>query len=137
MGSIRYHSRACLGCGSALSHSVEETLLDFYHSTPKASWASLLLNLACHAAAILEVFLIVWLMGTKLTLFGALAIEALTKLVNIAGTFNPGNIGTYEGGNMLIAKMFGLTTAAGLALAFSRRLRALFLTGVGPLRPTV
>ena len=72
-----------------------------------------------------------WLMGAKLTLFGALAIEALTKLVNIAGTFNPGNIGTYEGGNMLITKMFGLTAAAGLTLAFARRLRALFWTGVG------
>src|SRR4029077_18740363 len=114
-----------------LIHSVEESLLDFYHSTPKAFWGSLLLNLACHAAAIVEVYLIVWFMGTKLTLFGALAIEALTKLVNIAGTFNPGNIGTYEGGNMLITKMFGLTAAAGLTLAFARRLRALFWTGVG------
>ena len=99
----------------ALIHSVEESLLDFYHSTPKAFWASLLLNFACHAAAIVEVYLIVWLMGTKLNLFGALTIEALTKLVNIAGTFNPGNIGTYEGGNMLITKMFGLTAAAGTA----------------------
>jgi phosphatidylglycerophosphate synthase len=115
----------------ALIHSVEESLLDFYHSTPKAFWASLLLNFACHAAAIVEVYLIVWLMGTKLNLFGALTIEALTKLVNIAGTFNPGNIGTYEGGNVLITKMFGLTAAAGLTLAFARRLRALFWTGVG------
>jgi phosphatidylglycerophosphate synthase len=115
----------------ALIHSVEETLLDFYHRTPKAFWASLLLNLACHAAAIVEVYLIVWLMGSKLTLFGALAVEALTKLVNIVGTFNPGNIGTYEGGNMLITKMFGLTAAAGLTLAFARRLRALFWSGLG------
>jgi len=115
----------------ALIHSVEETLLDFYHRTPKAFWASLLLNLACHAAAIVEVYLIVWLMGSKLTLFGALAVEALTKLVNIVGTFNPGNIGTYEGGNMLITKMFGLTAAAGLTLALARRLRALFWSGLG------
>src|SRR4029077_7332631 len=114
-----------------LIHSVEESLLDFYHSTPKAFWGSFLLNVACHAAAIFEVYLIVRLMGTKLTVFGALAIEALTKLVNIAGTFNPGNIGTYEGGNILITKMFGLTAAAGLTLAFARRLRALFWTGVG------
>jgi len=60
-----------------------------------------------------------------------LAIEALTKLVNIAGTFNPGNIGTYEGGNMLIVKMFGLTGATGLTLAFMRRLRAIFWAAVG------
>ena len=130
LGRIRY-LRPLIERKRALIHSVEETLLDFYHRTPKAFWASFLLNLACHAAAILEVYLIVWLMGTKLTVFGALAIEALTKLVNIAGTFNPGNIGTYEGGNVLITKMFGLTAAAGLTLAFARRLRALFWTGVG------
>jgi len=114
-----------------LIHSVEETLFDFYHRTPKVFWASLTLNFAYHAAAIFEVYLIVWLMGTKLPLFGALAIEALTKLVNVVGTFNPGNIGTYEGGNILIAKMFGLTAAAGLTLAFVRRLRALFWAAVG------
>lgn len=114
-----------------LIHSVEETLFDFYHRTPKVFWASLTLNFAYHAAAIFEVYLIVRLMGTKLPLFGALAIEALTKLVNVVGTFNPGNIGTYEGGNILIAKMFGLTAAAGLTLAFVRRLRALFWAGVG------
>jgi phosphatidylglycerophosphate synthase len=130
LGRIRY-LRPLIDRKRALIHSVENTLLDFYHRTPKAFWASLLLNLAYHAAAIVEVYLIVWLMGTKLSLFGALAIEALTKLVNIAGTFNPGNIGTYEGGNILIAKMFGLTATAGLTLAFARRLRALFWSGIG------
>jgi len=130
LGRIRY-LKPLIDRKRALIHSVEESLLDFYHRTPKAFWASLLLNLACHATAIVEVYLIVWLMGAKLNLFGALAIEALTKLVNVAGTFNPGNIGTYEGGNMLITKMFGLTAAAGLTLAFARRLRALFWSGVG------
>ncbi len=130
LGRIRY-LRRLIDSKRALIHSVENSLLDFYHHTPTAFWASLLLNFACHAAAIVEVFLIVRLMGPKLTVFGSLAIEALTKLVNIAGTFNPGNIGTYEGGNILITKMFGLTAAAGLTLAFARRLRALFWTGVG------
>jgi len=130
VGRIRY-LKPSIDRKRLLIHSVDENLLDFYHRTPKAFWASLLLNLACHTAAILEVYLILWLMGTKLTLFGALAIESLTKLVNIAGTFNPGNIGTYEGGNVLITKMFGLTTAAGLTLAFARRLRALFWSAVG------
>src|SRR5882724_3704582 len=132
LGRIRY-LKPLIDPKRALIHSVEEHLLDFYHSTPKAFWASLLLNFACHAAAIVEVYLIVWLMGTNLSLFGALAIEALTKLVNIAGTFNPGNIGTYEGGNMLIVKMFGLTGATGLTLAFMRRLRAIFWAAVGGL----
>jgi phosphatidylglycerophosphate synthase len=117
----------------AVIHSVENNLLDFYHRTPGSFWASFALNLACHGAAVFEVFLILWLLGAKVSLFGALAIEALTKLVNIVGTFNPGNIGTYEGGNMLIVKIFGLTGATGLTLAFVRRMRAIFWAAVGGL----
>lgn len=113
--------------------SVETSLLDFYHRTPGSFWASFALNLACHAAAVFEVYLILWLLGARVSPFGALAIEALTKLVNVAGTFNPGNIGTYEGGNILIVKMFGLTAAAGLTLAFIRRLRAVFWAAMGSL----
>jgi len=127
------HFRGWIERERSLILSVENNLLDFYHRTPSSFWASFALNLACHVAAVIEVYLILWLLGAKVSLFGALAIEALTKLVNIAGTFNPGNIGTYEGGNMLIVKMFGLTGATGLALAFVRRLRAIFWAGVGSL----
>ena len=130
VGRIRYFKDWAERKRSVI-HSVENTLLDFYHRTPGSFWASFALNVACHAAAVFEVYLILWLLGAKVSLFGALAIEALTKLVNIAGTFNPGNIGTYEGGNMLIVKMFGLTAATGFTLAFIRRLRALFWAAVG------
>jgi uncharacterized membrane protein YbhN (UPF0104 family) len=132
LGQIRYF-RAWIERERSLIHTVENNLLDFYHYTPGAFWASFVLNLACHAAAVFEVYLILWLMGAKVSLFAALAIEALTKLVNIAGTFNPGNIGTYEGGNMIIVKLFGLSGAAGLTLAFTRRLRAIFWAAVGGL----
>jgi phosphatidylglycerophosphate synthase/CTP:molybdopterin cytidylyltransferase MocA len=63
--------------------------------------------------------------------FSALVIEALTKLVNVLGNFNPGNFGTYEGGTMLIGKVFGLSSATGLALGLSRRLRSFFWAAVG------
>ena len=57
--------------------------------------------------------------------------EALTKVINLVGALNPGNVGTYEGGNMLIAKMFGVTSTAGLTLALCRRARTVFWAGVG------
>jgi hypothetical protein len=79
------------------------------------------------------VYLILHLLGAKITFLAALAIEALTKMINIVGLFNPGNIGTYEGGNMLIAKMFGLTATAGLTLGLARRVRAIFWAAVGGL----
>jgi len=114
-----------------LIQSVENTLLDFHHNTPKAFWCSFSLNLAAHCMAVSEVCLVLWLLGVKLGFFSALVIESLTKLVNAMGNFNPGNIGTFEGGNMLIGKMFGLSGATGLTLGLSRRLRSLFFAAVG------
>ncbi len=114
-----------------LIRSVESALFDFHHNTPKAFWTSFSLNLACQCLAVVEVCLVLWLIGVNLSFFGALVIEALTKLVNVVGNCNPGNIGTYETGNMLIGKLFGLTSASGLALALARRLRALFWTAAG------
>jgi phosphatidylglycerophosphate synthase len=81
--------------------------------------------------AVMEVCLVLWLMGVKLGVLSALVVEAMTKLVNVVGSINPGNFGTYEGGMMLIVKMFGLTGAIGLTLGVARRLRALFWTSVG------
>ena len=132
LGRFRYFS-GWMERERSLIHSVENKLHNFYHHTPVAFWGSFALNLACHGAAVLEVYLVLWLMGAKIGLFSALTIEALTKLVNIAGTFNPGNVGTYEGGNMLIVKMFGLSGTAGLTLAFTRRFRAIFWAAVGGL----
>jgi phosphatidylglycerophosphate synthase len=114
-----------------LVQSVESALFDFHHKTPGAFWASFSLNLAAQCMAVSEVCLVLWLMGVKMGFFSALVIEALTKLVNVIGNFNPGNIGTYEGGTMMIGKMFGLSSATGLALALSRRLRSLFWAAVG------
>ena len=126
---LRYRIEAKL----PLIHSVEKKLFDFHRYTPGAFWASLALNFGVPCMAILEVYLILWLMGIKIGLIGALVFEALTKLVNVVGALNPGNVGSYEGGNMLIAKMFGLTGVVGLSVALTRRLRAIFWTAVGGL----
>jgi phosphatidylglycerophosphate synthase len=112
-------------------YSVERQLFDFHTSTPGPFWSAVALNLACHGMAVLEVYLILWLLGVKIGIVGALIFEGLTKLVNAVGSFNPGNIGTYEGGNVLIARLFGITGAVGLAVALARRSRAIFWAAVG------
>jgi len=48
------------------------------------------------------------------------------------GALNPGNFGTYEAGNMLIAKIFGVTGTAGLTLALCRRARTVFWAELEP-----
>jgi phosphatidylglycerophosphate synthase len=92
---------------------------------------STLLNFVAHGLAIAEVYLILLLMGAKVTFAGALMLEALTKLINAIGTVNPGNVGTYEGGNMAIVKLVGLTGSAGLTLGLCRRFRSIVWAIIG------
>jgi uncharacterized protein (TIRG00374 family) len=114
-----------------LIQSVENALLDFHHNSTGAFWGSFFLTLASHCMSVIEVCLVLRLMGVKFGLLSALAIEAMTKLVNLVGSINPGNFGIFEGGNILIAKMFGLSTPIGLTLGLARRMRSLFWTAVG------
>lgn len=114
-----------------LIESVENALLDFHHNSTGAFWKSFFLTLASHFMSVMEVCLVLRLMGVKFGLLSALAIEAMTKLVNLVGSINPGNFGTFEGGNILIAKMFGLSAPIGLTLGLARRMRAFFWAAVG------
>lgn len=111
--------------------SAEHNLLTFSRKAPLAFWASLIFSFLWHAVAVLEVYVILRFMGASIAMVGAVALEGLTKVINMVGALNPGNVGTYEGGNMLIAKMFGVTGTAGLTLALCRRGRAVFWAAVG------
>ncbi len=113
--------------------SAEKNLLGFYHEAPKAFWAALTLNLVSQGLAVLEVCLLLWFMGVRISFLGAFVLEAFTKFINIIGAINPGNVGTYEGGNIIVTKLFGVTSAAGLTFGLCRRARTLFWAGIGAL----
>lgn len=113
--------------------STEHNLLNFHRKAPAAFWASLMLNFLCHALAVLEVYVILRFMGARSSMLGAFMLEAFTKLINLIGALNPGNVGTYEGGTMLITKLFGITGTVGLTLALCRRARAMFWAAIGAL----
>ena len=113
--------------------SAEEQLLNFHNQAPSSFWMSTVLNFVAHGLAIAEVYLILVLMGSKISLLGALMLEALTKLINALGSINPGNVGTYEGGNMAIVKLVGLTGSAGLTLGLCRRFRSIVWAVIGGL----
>jgi len=111
--------------------SAEDNLLNFRDDAPAAFWATLIFNLLWHMLAVMEVYIILRFMGAGFTAGGAFIVESLTKVINLVGALNPGNFGTYEGGSMLIAKMFGVTSTIGLTLALCRRARTVFWAGVG------
>jgi len=111
--------------------SAESNLFRFYHETPKAFWASLILNVACHGMAIFEVYVLLHFMGERTGILGAFVLEAFTKLVNVVGAVNPGNFGTYEGGNLILTRLLGIAGPAGLTLSLCRRVRSLFWKAMG------
>jgi hypothetical protein len=111
--------------------SAEGNLLTFYRENPAAFYANVTLNSLWHTMAVLEVFLILHFMGTGIGVVSACALEGLTKVINLVGVVSPGNFGTYEGGNILIANLFGMSSTAGLTLALCRRARAMFWAAVG------
>lgn len=117
--------------------AAENNLFDFFHKAPGVFCGSLVLNLASHATAILEVYVLLFFMGTRKSLMVALVVEALTKLINIVGTLNPGNVGTFEGGNMIVARLIHISGGAGLTIALCRRVRILFWAAIGAICLTV
>jgi uncharacterized protein (TIRG00374 family) len=123
--------RSWINKQKAVTESAERQFLQFHRRAPGAFWASLILNLATHLLAIAEVYLILDLLGVRASFVGALILESLTKLINVIGAVNPGNLGTYEGGNMVIGKLLGLGGAQGLTLGLCRRFRSIFWAGVG------
>ena len=117
--------------------AAEINLFDFFHKARGVFWGSLVLNFASHATAILEVYVLLFFMGTRKSLMVALVVEALTKLINIVGALNPGNVGTFEGGNMIVARLIHISSGAGLAIALFRRVRILFWAAIGAICLTV
>ena len=65
VGRVPYF-RAWIDRKRSLICSVEHKLLNFCHHTPGAFWGSLALNLACQGAAVLEIYLILFLLGATI-----------------------------------------------------------------------
>jgi phosphatidylglycerophosphate synthase len=113
--------------------SAEDNLLTFRSQAPRSFWIATVLYVGSQVLAVAEVYLLLRFMGVRITSIGALVIEGFTKLISIVGAVNPGNIGTYEGGNLVLAHLLGFSAASGLTLALCRRARTLFWAGIGAL----
>ena len=123
--------RKCLQGKEQVIYCAEQKLLDFHRDRPAAFWTSVTLNGVCQILAVLEVYLLLRFLHAPIGLLGAFILEAFVKMISAVGAVNPGNVGTYEGGHVLITKLFGVTSVTGLALGVCRRVRALFWTGIG------
>lgn len=123
--------RSWAECRRTEAAQVEKEMFQFLDADRPGLWSAFSLNIAAQILAAFEVLLVLWLLSTSRSTLVALSIEGLTKIANMAGIVIPGNVGTYEAGNMTILKMLGFPAAIGLLLALVRDSRRLFWVGVG------
>jgi len=105
---------------------IESNVYNVYHERPKLFYSLLGLGWLAHITSVIEVYVALNLLGYSPTVVNAYIIESLTKVINAAFSFVPGTVGVYEGGNGIILKALGFTTAIGVALALVRRGAILF-----------
>lgn len=110
---------------------VENNVFQFYHRRRADFFKVFSISLCVHAVSVAEVFITLRLLGYDAFVSTAFIIESLTKVINAVFSFIPGTIGVYEGGNGLILRTLGYTTAVGVALALVRRGAILLSTVIG------
>lgn len=110
---------------------VETNVFDFYNTRRGDFFAIFGISMSVHVISVCEVYLALKFLEGQAFVSTAFIIESLTKVINAVFSFIPGTIGVYEGGNGIILKILGYTTAVGVALALVRRGAILFSTFIG------
>ena len=93
--------------------------------------AILAFQVTANVCLILEVWIALHAMGLELPWHYPLIVEGATKFVSVVFFFVPTQVGASEGIYALVLDTLGLAAAAGVGLAFVRRLRTLAVAGVG------
>lgn len=118
--------------GAERARAIEDRM----HALYPRRWSSLLpvalLELAFHACAVAEVFLVLALIGPRQpTLLDAFVLESTNRLIAVVFRFVPLRIGVDEAGTGLLADLLAFGTAAGVTLAIVRKGRMLVWTALG------
>ena len=120
-------ARAAARCRNAEQHIFALYPRDSARLVPVA-----LLEVSFHVVAVLEVFLVLWVISDfRPTLLDALILESTNRFIAVAFKFVPLRIGVDEAGSGLFAELLGFGTAAGVGLAIVRKGRMLVWMAVG------
>ncbi|MBI4445408.1 MAG: flippase-like domain-containing protein [Acidobacteria bacterium] len=112
-------------------HRMEDLLLLVLRDQPRRFFGVVLIDLTAHLILIAEIMWILQALDTTALFYYAFLIETSTKIVSIAFFFVPMQMGATEGANVLVFQALGLSAAGGFTLSFVRRLRSLFVSGIG------
>ena len=108
---------------------VEDVLLALLRGERRRLVILAVLPVVCYFLMGLEVWLVFWAIGERVSITESLAVETFSRLVSVASAAIPANVGAMEAANMGVSEGLGL--AGGSALALTRRLRSLIWAGLG------
>lgn len=113
-------------------HDIEAQFYGVLAWPPRALWAAAGWQTAFHAAAVLEVWVILRaLSGGATSLADAFVLESAGRLVMVLFKVIPFRIGVDEVGAAVVAAALGIPASHGVALALVRKLRILAWNAVG------
>ncbi|MCP5412148.1 MAG: flippase-like domain-containing protein [Alphaproteobacteria bacterium] len=111
---------------AAHGHSFHTAITDMYDSKSRLA-ASAGFHLLGWIGAGGGTFLSFWLVGGKIGLLNAIALEALLSTIRSLAAFVPAAIGVQEAGYAMLAPLFGLPAEMGLAVSLLKRAREITL----------
>jgi hypothetical protein len=110
---------------------MEDLLLIVLRDSPARFATVALIEVAAQVFLVAELFWLLRALDMATPAWFAFVIEGSVKVIGIAFLFVPLQLGVSEGMYALVFDTMGLSAAAGVALAFLRRIRALAIAGIG------
>ena len=110
---------------------LDRALAELYRGGRRRLVASALVHAVAWATGGLEVYIVLFLLGTPTSLTTAMIIESFAGGVKFASFMVPASLGALEGGYVAFFEAFGLTAASGLSFVLVRRLREMVWAGLG------
>jgi Lysylphosphatidylglycerol synthase TM region len=113
--------------------NAEKTIFRFASTHRDRLGRILVLEFAFHAAAVLEIYVLLWLLvgHSGRTLLLAVILETVERVITIAFKVVPLRMGVDQAGSGLVAGMIGIGTATGVTIATVRTARNLCWAAIG------
>ncbi|HTL90791.1 MAG TPA: lysylphosphatidylglycerol synthase domain-containing protein [Steroidobacteraceae bacterium] len=119
--TARLASRMLRGAGQRLNGV--GAALEMIYRSPARVVSSVALHLAAWIGNAAAVWLAFRLIGTRIDLTAAIAIESIVYAIRSAAVFIPNALGVQEGAYILLGPLFGVATDAALAISVLKRAR--------------
>jgi uncharacterized protein (TIRG00374 family) len=110
---------------------VDRSLTEFYLQRPRRLALSILHHFVAWLLGAVETWMILWFLGTPVSLVTATVIEAFGTGIRFATFLIPGSLGALEGGYAATFAALGLGSTMGVTFSLVRRIREIVWIAVG------